>query len=295
MTTAPPTIALDRCPVCHAGGGEEFALGDARLRRCATCRTVYAQRYADPGAVYVDGYYTGGGDFGIDVRHPRFQAFLAEVNAQRAQLLGSLVAEPGRLLDVGCGTGEFMAAMRDRGWTVAGAEPIEESAELARSRGLHVRAAMLADSGMAPGAWDVVSALHVLEHVPDAPAFLRELAGWAAPGGHVLVEAPNWNSHLRRASGDRYVHLRPLEHLVHLEPRTLELAFRGAGLEPVAIGTRTWTSRLHTPAEALADTGRGSLARLPGPLARAAAAAGRALDARRAQGMVVWGLARVGT
>jgi 2-polyprenyl-3-methyl-5-hydroxy-6-metoxy-1,4-benzoquinol methylase len=295
MTTAPPTIALDRCPVCHAEGGEDFALGEARLRRCGSCRTVYAQRYADPDAVYVDGYYTGGGDFGIDVRHPRFQAFLAEVNAQRAELLCSLAPGPGRLLDVGCGTGEFLAAMRDRGWTVAGAEPIEESAAIARSRGLDVRTAMLAASGIEPGGWDVVSALHVLEHVPDATAFLRELAGWAAPGGHVVVEAPNWNSHLRRASGGRYVHLRPLEHLVHLEPRTVARAFEGAGLQPVAIRTRTWTSRLHTPTEALADTGRASLARLPGPLARGAAVAGRALDERRSQGMVVWGLARVGT
>jgi SAM-dependent methyltransferase len=254
---------------------------------------VYSQRYADPDAIYADGYYSDASPFGIDVRHPRFQAFLREVNERRADLLTSILGATGSLLDVGCGTGDFMAAMRDRGWTVLGVDPIAESGEIARSRGLDVRTAMLADAGVAQGEWDVVSAFHVLEHVPDAAAFLRELAAWARPGGHVLVESPNWNSHLRRTAGDRYVHLRPLEHVVHLEPRTLRLAFERAGLEPVAIRTPTWPAKLQTPAEALADTGRGSLDRLPGPLARGAAQVGRALDGRRGQGMVVWGLARV--
>jgi SAM-dependent methyltransferase len=296
MATAPATIALDHCPVCSATGGRDFALGGANLRECGSCGTIYSQRYADPDAIYVDGYYTDESGFGIDVRHPRFQAFLADVNAQRARLLTSLTGATGAtgsLLDVGCGGGEFMVAMRDRGWSVLGVDPIEESGELARSRGLEVRTAMLADAGVPQGEHDVVSAFHVLEHVPDGPAFLRELAQWARPGGHIVVESPNWNSHLRRTAGDRYLHLRPLEHVVHLEPRTLRLAFERAGLEPVAIRTPTWSWSGHSPTEALADSGRGSLAGLPGPLARIAATAGRALDERRGRGMVVWGLARV--
>jgi SAM-dependent methyltransferase len=294
MATAPRTLALDHCPVCADPDGDDFTLGGAGLRTCAGCGTVYSQRYADPEAVYVDGYYTDESGFGIDVRHPRFQAFLADVNAARASLLVSLLGSSGRLLDVGCGTGDFMVAMRDRGWDVAGVDPIEESGEIARSRGLDVRTAMLADAGLAQGEWDVVSAFHVLEHVPDGPAFLRELRSWARPGGHVLVESPNWNSRLRRVAGDRYLHLRPLEHLVHLDPRGMRLALERAGLRPVVdVRTVTWPSSVQAPAEALADTGRGSWSRLPGPAARAAAGLGRRLDGLRGQGMVVWGLARV--
>ena len=286
------TIALDSCPVCGRPGGRDFTLGEARLRRCDACATVYSQRYADPDTVYADGYYSDDSPFGIDVRHPRFQAFLAEVNDQRAERLTQVVPRPGSLLDVGCGTGDFLAAMRDRGWSVTGVDPMQEAGEAARARGLDVRTAMLADAGLPQGEWDVVSALHVLEHVPDAPGFLRELASWARPGGHVLVESPNWNSHLRKTAGHRYLHLRPLEHLVHFEPRTLRAALENAGLEPVTVETATWASELHTPAEALADIGRGSLANLPAPLARAAVRVGRALDARSGAGMVVWAVAR---
>ncbi|HVL96024.1 MAG TPA: class I SAM-dependent methyltransferase [Solirubrobacteraceae bacterium] len=290
---APATLALERCPVCGGQGGRDFALGDAALRECASCGAVHSRLYADPDAVYVDGYYSGDTEFGIDVRHPRFQAFLAEVNAHRAALLAKLVGEPLRVLDVGCGTGDFLAAGRERGWTAVGVDPIEQSGEIARGRGLDVRTSMLEDSGVPPGEWDVVSAFHVLEHVPDAAAFLRLLASWVRPGGYVLVESPNWDSQVRLASGDGYVHLRPLEHLIHLTPDTVRVAMQRAGLEPAEMRTPTWPSRLHTPQQALADVGRWSWSRLPGPLARAAAAAARAADARRGRGMVVWGLARV--
>ena len=289
---APATLALDSCPVCGNPGGEDFTLGGAGLRRCATCTAVYSQRYADPDAVYVDGYYSGESGFGIDIRHPRFQAFLADVNRARAEMLEHYVPA-GRLLDVGCGAGDFMSAARERGWDVVGVDPIAESGEIARARGLDVRTTMLEESGLPERSFDVVSVFHVLEHVPDCRAFLRTIARWAKPGGHVLAESPNWESHVRKATGDRYVHLRPLEHLTHFAPRTLAAAFGGAGLQTVVIRTPTWASDLHSPTEALADTGRGSWARRLGPLARTAASAARAVDARRGQGMVVWGLARV--
>jgi SAM-dependent methyltransferase len=293
MPATPATIALDRCPACRAAGGADFALGDAELRRCHRCGTVYARRYADPGAIYVDGYYRAARGFGIDIRHPRFQAYLREVSAQRAALLERTVGRAGTVLDVGCGTGDFLTALRERGWRVAGVDPIQEAAELAREGGLDVRTATLEDSGIPMGAWEVVSAVHVLEHMPDALGFLRTLARWARPGGHVVVESPNWASRLRREHGPRWADLRPMEHLVHWTPDTLGATLRRAGLEPVAVRTLTWRSALHTPLEAAADIGRPWLARLPAPLSLRAASLARRLDERRGRGMVVWTVGHV--
>lgn len=293
MPATPATIALDRCPACQAAGGDDFTLGEAQLRRCHGCGTVYARRYADPDAIYVDGYYRAAKGFGIDISHPRFQAYLREVNAQRAARLEQTVGGLRTVLDVGCGTGDFLTALRERGWRVAGVDPIQTAAELARERGLDVRTATLEDSGIPMGAWDVVTAVHVLEHVPDALGFLRTLARWARPGGHVVVESPNWASRLRREHGPRWVHLRPMEHLVHWTPDTVAATFRRAGLEPVAVRTPTWRSALHTPHEAAADIGRPWLARLPAPLSLRAASVARRLDERRGRGMVVWAVGRL--
>jgi 2-polyprenyl-3-methyl-5-hydroxy-6-metoxy-1,4-benzoquinol methylase len=288
-----PTIGLDRCPACHAARGEDFSLGAAPLRRCAGCTTVYARRYADPAAVYRDGYYARAAGFGIDVGHPRFQSYLREVDAQRAHRLTRATRGPGRLLDVGCGTGGFLAAARERGWAVAGVDLIPSAVEVARGRGLDVRTGRLEDSGNPQAAWDVVSALHVLEHVPDALTFLRTLARWVRPGGRVVVESPNWGSRLRRAQGARWVHLAPLEHVVHWDPASLAFVLRHAGLERVEVRTGTWRSTLHTRQQAAADLGRPGLDRLPARIAPAATELAREIDGRRGRGMVVWGQARV--
>jgi 2-polyprenyl-3-methyl-5-hydroxy-6-metoxy-1,4-benzoquinol methylase len=293
MPAATPTIALDRCPGCGELGGDDFELGNAELRRCRTCETVYARSVADPSAIYVDGYYSGETDFGIDIRHPRFQAYLREVNAQRARLLEETVGRPGSALDVGCGVGDLLMALRERGWRVTGVEPIPEAAQRARERGLDVRTGTLEELGDPPGAWDVASAVHLLEHLPDAHGFLRGLARQVRPGGHLFLESPNWASRSRRTQGPRWTHLRPLEHAVHWTPKTLRTTLERAGLEPVSVRTLTWRSELHTPLEAAADVARPWLAGLPSPVSLRAASVARRFDERRGLGMVVWAVARV--
>src|SRR5205085_2954784 len=104
--------------------------------------------------------------------------------SRRAALLEGITGGPGALLDVGCGTGEFPAVCAGRGWRAQGVELMAEAAEHARRvHGLDVRVGLLADSGLPERHYDAVSALHVLEHVPDTVGFLRELAARARPGG----------------------------------------------------------------------------------------------------------------
>lgn len=304
------THALDSCPTCGARGREDFDFGDQRLCRCAQCRTVYAAEYGDPSEIYKDGYLFGETDFGIDVRAPQFQAYLAQVCDRRARLLENITGGQGSLLDVGCGTGEFAEAAVKRGWRVQGVEPEATGAEMARNRGVDVRTATLEESGLPEGAYDVVTAFHVLEHVPDGRAFLRALARWARPGGHVVVEVPNFRSVVRRRTGAGWVHLRPLEHLIYLEPATLRGAFERAGLEPVAIRTPTWVTPPQSLDEALWDLAFPPIRWLVAPLGGGhrsnggqAAAPGRAgwpliraveaLYDRLRVGMVVLGVARV--
>jgi SAM-dependent methyltransferase len=248
-------IALDRCPVCRGDRSSPAELG---MLRCADCATVRAREYADHGEVFTDGYFEGGaGDYGVDLTHPRFREYLRVMGHERLAVLERATGGPGSLVDVGCGTGELLAAAAERGWRAVGVEPLAAAAEAARARwSVEVRTALLQDSGLPERSFDAVCANHVLEHMPDARDFLALLARWARPGGIVAVESPNWDSEQRRRSGERWMHLRPSEHLVHYSPATIAEAARQAGLEVLEVRTPSHLERGQTLDEALANLGR---------------------------------------
>jgi SAM-dependent methyltransferase len=253
------THTLSTCPGCASEHSSPLELDpEHQLRRCESCGLVYAPAFADPDDIYTDGYILEGGQFGanFDVMHPTFQEFVAHAADRRLDLIERVARPPGRFLDVGCGTGEMLVSARDRGWTAQGAEPVEDSARYARDeRGLDVRPTLLQDSGLPKRSYDVVAAFHVLEHLTDAPAFLRTIAEWAVPGGYVVIEVPNWRSVNRRVSGSSWIHLRPLEHLAHYSPKTLAATLRRAGLEPAEVHTPGFLWPRQSLDQALSDVG----------------------------------------
>ena len=305
------TLTTERCPVCGTAETAPVELGSYDgLCQCVACSTVRSRQYADPDDVYVDGYLFGDtAYFGLDVRHPRLQDYLTGAVRRRLDLIERHVPR-GSVVDVGCGTGEALAAYAERGWDCIGVEPVADAAAFAAERGVAVRAAALEESGLPERSFDVVSAMHVLEHIPDSTSFLELLARWARPGGHVVIEVPNYASRQRRHDGDGWALLRPLEHVVHFTPTTLAAAFEHAGLQTVSITTATYVGRPQTLDEALRDLARprwrkplaklsprrpvlGELQRVPSRAAWAVLGTLAALDRRRGQGAVVVGIARV--
>ena len=271
MSSAAPLKVHEttQCPACGGEGWQAFRLGEHELRRCASCELVYAPKYADPSDLYVEGYLFGGTDFGIDVAHPVFQAYLADVAAKRMQMIEKANGGRGSFLDVGCGSGEVLAVAAERGWQAVGVEPVEQSAKHAvEVRGLDVRAALLEESGLPEKSYDVVGAFHVVEHMSDATAFLRLITRWAKPGGLVVIELPNWRSMIRRNGGEGWRHLRPLEHIAHYTPATLSATLSRAGLTPIVVRTPTFLSDTQALDHQLNDLGLGAPGRLTRLLGR---------------------------
>lgn len=266
-------LELEACPACGASGGRRFDVGAGNvLRRCEQCGTVSALDYADPADVYVDGYMFGeAGDFGLDVRDPQFQRYLIRVAHRR---IGTIEKATGlrsaSLLDVGSGTGEVLLAARDRGWRAQGVEPERTAAAMARDRGLDVTVSQLEESGLPERSFDVASAFHVLEHMPDSRRFLRTMARWVRPGGFLAIEVPNWASVQRRRLREQWSGLRPREHLVHFTPETLPRTFRAAGIEPLVVRSPAYVGPPQNLDHALWDLARpyGRFRRLVEPLSR---------------------------
>lgn len=128
----------------------------------------------------------------------------------RAELDRLPLPRPARILDAGCGSGRTLQELVDYG-AVSGIELNEEAAALARDRELgDVRIGRLEEMPWQDGAFDLITCLDVIEHVPNDVAALSEMLRVCRPGGWLLVTVPAhqalWsvhdeaNHHFRRYS-----------------------------------------------------------------------------------------------
>jgi len=185
--------------------------------------------------------------------HSEFRP-LHEINPLRLNWIDQLAALAGkRALDVGCGGGILAEAMSLRGARVRGIDLAERSLQVAELHALESGAAVeyerIAAEDLAarePGAWDVVTCMEMLEHVPDPESTVRACASLAAPGGWVFFSTINRNpkAFLLAIVGAEYL-LRMLPRGTHeydkfVRPSELAGAARRSGLEPVAMSGMTY-------------------------------------------------------
>jgi len=97
----------------------------------------------------------------------------------------------GKLLDVGCGSGSYLATMQALGWNVTGVDLFADLAEqVSETLGVPCHAGALPDVGLQPGSFDVITFWHVVEHLPDPGTVLRHAVSLLRPGGVLAVGVP---------------------------------------------------------------------------------------------------------
>ncbi len=101
-------------------------------------------------------------------------------------------AEAPRILDIGCGPGDFLAACKARGWDGAGIEPSPVATEFCQDRDLDVRQGFFnAETAQQLGQFDAIHMSEVLEHVADPTAVLNAAHDILAKNGVLAVSTPN--------------------------------------------------------------------------------------------------------
>ena len=169
---------------------------------------------------------------------------LHEINPLRlAHIDKTAGLEGSRVLDVGCGGGILAEGMAARGALVTGIDLAEKPLAVARlhlmESGLGVDYRLVSAETLAreaPGKFDVVTCMELLEHVPDPAATVRACAELARPGGHVFFATINRNlkAYLLAVIGAEYM-LRLLPRGTHdyarfIKPSELAAMCRAAGL-----------------------------------------------------------------
>ena len=169
------------CPLCGTGRARAVvSMVGWRLVRCLACGLLY--RDPPPAEVLARHYetiYRDSTSTYIDARRRAvFAVFLRDVPPRGA----------GRLLDIGCGSGEFLTLARARGWRVEGVEVSPRGAALARARGLVVHDAVDTLDG---NAYDLVTLWNVVDFFSRPLEQMRQIRRVLTPGGAAVVRAPN--------------------------------------------------------------------------------------------------------
>ena len=159
---------------------------------------------------------------------------------RRAILLGE-VRRGERVLDLGCGAGRFVAALREAGADAVGIELAAAALERARRNAAGADLRLLEPDGSLPlghGEVDLVWCSEVLEHVPDTAALLNEVRRVLKRGGRLLVTVPD-HGRLRRtliALARHEVHYDPLgQHVRFYTRRSLERTLQATGFTEIRI------------------------------------------------------------
>lgn len=139
------------------------------------------------------------------------------------RLLATLEARQatgGDLLEIGCGYGYFLEAATTSFRSLTATDMSEEAVRRARATGADV---FLGGIDAVPMArrFDLVVALHVLEHVYSPRQFIQQLLSRVKPGGHLLVAVPDMGSIWRRLLGSHWPSFKYPEHIVFYDEGTL--------------------------------------------------------------------------
>jgi SAM-dependent methyltransferase len=154
--------------------------------------------------------------------------------------------EGGTLLDIGCGAGGYLSAMKALGWKVLGIDPSPQAARIARdSYGVPVKVGVLETTGLADGSIAVITMVHAIEHVPDPIRHLRHCNRVLQHDGRLVLTTPNFAGLMSRLFADHWMALEPPRHLWLFSPDTLRTCVERAGFRVERILTRPFLSHVN--------------------------------------------------
>ena len=219
------------CPACASL--RLRALGRKRgfaLLQCPQCQTVFTDHLptAEEEHPY-DDYYRPDNLEKPDFLNQRLDEIMADFSSFR---------QSGRLLDIGCGGGEWLQAARRAGWQAQGLEVSAPVVDYLRGQGFEIFHGFLEDAVYPNAHFDMILAIEILEHVPDAQAILNEVARILRPGGVLWATTPHGHGISARLLKKDWSVITPPEHLQLFVKRGMQKMLHNAGFSQTRVQTQ---------------------------------------------------------
>lgn len=223
-----PICGFDNYKVVLESADERYRLSKRKfiLVQCNNCSLIYlnprpSQKEIDK--FYPEEYYDLRPDF-LGERINQFFLRNEAVNIMKYK-------KSGRLLDLGCGAGDFLLEMKKRGFETFGLDVSKNACRIARKKSIKVINSELDNRIFPAHYFDIVTLWHVFEHLHSPVSVLIEIARILKKDGILLIEVPNISNFSFKLFKKYYFHLDIPRHLYHWSPQTLKMILNKNGFK----------------------------------------------------------------
>jgi 2-polyprenyl-3-methyl-5-hydroxy-6-metoxy-1,4-benzoquinol methylase len=227
-------IYYNSCPSCfsdklqlalkavdHTVSHETF-----EIWQCQQCGLRFTQNVPDAEAIghyYRSDNYISHTNTNKGLVNRLYHMVRKQTLSDKYRLISSATrSKQGKLLDIGAGTGAFVAHMQENGWEVTGLEPDEVAREKARTDHRVQLLEMDHLSSFASESFDAITLWHVLEHVHDLHPYLDRLKTLIKRDGRIFIAVPNYTSYDAVVYQGAWAAYDVPRHLYHFSPDSME-------------------------------------------------------------------------
>lgn len=230
-------VDINECPVCQSRSlvpfrtCQDFTVSHETFQvvRCENCTlgiTTPRPETEKLGDYYKSEEYISHSGKSSGLMGPLYKTARNFALNQKAKLVGTY-SKPGLALDFGCGTGEFLATLKKHKWAVEGIEPspvARQKAEENTSQKIHSELETIKNT------YDIITAWHVVEHVPDLIYTINTLKEHLKKDGTIFIAVPNYESTDAEQYGNLWAGFDVPRHLWHFSKKSMVQLLNSNGL-----------------------------------------------------------------
>lgn len=239
-------ITRTECPVCESSEFSEVLIAkdytvsqeQFPVMECGQCGFRFTQQIPDEetiGAYYQSEEYISHSNTNQGLISRLYQV-VRDITLRSKRKLVQRVSgkSTGHLLDIGSGTGEFLATMKGAGWKVRGLEPDPG----ARNQAIENHQLDVGEPEelftLEENTFDVISMWHVLEHVHRLKPYLHKISNLLKADGVLLIAVPNFTSRDAEHYDAYWAAYDVPRHLYHFSPESMNRLLGDQGFEIVS-------------------------------------------------------------
>lgn len=241
-----PLETLKNCPVCNTSSFsnylnvEDYTVSHKQfnIQQCNSCYFLFTN--PRPPAEEIGDYYKSEEYIS---HHDESKTLMSKVYTsvrnytigRKVQMINELCKTKGTLLDVGCGTGNFIQACKQNGWMITGTEPDQEARNVASKRVGAAIVDSINHKELEGKSFDIITLWHVLEHIH----LLNETVDWLKehlnPNGKIIIAVPNPQSYDAEKYGMFWAAYDVPRHLYHFTKASMKKLMENHSLKLVKI------------------------------------------------------------